>query len=185
MAPVALDHAAVLIAKLAGGEILRGVIDVYPSPRTRTYIELHRSEIQRVLGAEVPPRAQALRVIMSELTRLSSHLVWLGTSGIELGATDAIGGLQPPALEDREVNGRGQVEHPAAGTEEVAQTPAAATAAAAAARRRPRRPRLSIPSSRAASFAERLPPDIGLTRERQDFPQRPHAPDKVPAFGDC
>ena len=42
--------------------------------------------VERLMGVEVPPRAQALRVIMSELTRLSSHLVWLGTSGIELGA---------------------------------------------------------------------------------------------------
>ncbi len=42
--------------------------------------------VERLLGIEVPPRAQVLRVIMSELTRLSSHLVWLGTSGIELGA---------------------------------------------------------------------------------------------------
>ena len=42
--------------------------------------------VEKLMGVEVPPRAQALRVIMSELTRLSSHLVWLGTSGIELGA---------------------------------------------------------------------------------------------------
>jgi NADH-quinone oxidoreductase subunit D len=42
--------------------------------------------VERLMGVEVPPRAQVLRVIMSELTRLSSHLVWLGTSGIELGA---------------------------------------------------------------------------------------------------
>ncbi|HLQ62858.1 MAG TPA: NADH-quinone oxidoreductase subunit D [Candidatus Acidoferrales bacterium] len=42
--------------------------------------------VERLLGLEAPPRAQALRVIMCELTRLSSHLVWLGTSGIELGA---------------------------------------------------------------------------------------------------
>src|SRR6266536_6296416 len=42
--------------------------------------------VEKLIGVEVPARAQALRVIMSELTRLSSHLVWLGTSGIELGA---------------------------------------------------------------------------------------------------
>jgi NADH-quinone oxidoreductase subunit D len=42
--------------------------------------------VERLLGIEVPARAQALRVIMAELARLSSHLVWLGTSGIELGA---------------------------------------------------------------------------------------------------
>ena len=42
--------------------------------------------VERLMGVEVPPRAQALRVIMCELTRLSSHLVWMGTSGLELGA---------------------------------------------------------------------------------------------------
>ena len=42
--------------------------------------------VEKLLGIEAPPRAQGLRVIMSELTRLASHLVWLGTSGIELGA---------------------------------------------------------------------------------------------------
>ena len=42
--------------------------------------------VERLMGVDVPPRAKVLRVIMSELTRLSSHLVWLGTSGIELGA---------------------------------------------------------------------------------------------------
>lgn len=42
--------------------------------------------VERLMGVEAPPRAQALRVIMSELTRLSSHMIWLGTSAIELGA---------------------------------------------------------------------------------------------------
>jgi NADH-quinone oxidoreductase subunit D len=42
--------------------------------------------VEQLMGVEVPPRAQALRVIMSELTRIASHLVWMGTSAIELGA---------------------------------------------------------------------------------------------------
>jgi NADH-quinone oxidoreductase subunit D len=42
--------------------------------------------VERLMGVEAPPRAQALRVIMCELSRLSSHLVWLGTSALELGA---------------------------------------------------------------------------------------------------
>jgi phenylalanyl-tRNA synthetase beta chain len=54
MAPVALDRTAMLIAQLAGGEVLRGVMDVYPGRKPRTYIELRRNEIQRILGAEVP-----------------------------------------------------------------------------------------------------------------------------------
>ena len=53
MAPVALGHAALLISQLAGGEILRGMLDVYPFPKHRNFIELPRSEIQRLLGAEV------------------------------------------------------------------------------------------------------------------------------------
>jgi len=42
--------------------------------------------VERLMGVEAPPRARVLRVIMSELTRIASHLVWLGTSGLELGA---------------------------------------------------------------------------------------------------
>jgi NADH-quinone oxidoreductase subunit D len=42
--------------------------------------------VERLMGVEAPPRAQVLRVIMSELTRIASHLVWVGTSGLELGA---------------------------------------------------------------------------------------------------
>jgi phenylalanyl-tRNA synthetase beta chain len=54
MAPVALDRAAALIAQLAGGEILRGVVDVCPTPPRREDLVLRRSEILRLLGAEVP-----------------------------------------------------------------------------------------------------------------------------------
>ena len=42
--------------------------------------------VEKLMGVEAPLRAQALRVIMCELTRIASHLVWLGTSGLELGA---------------------------------------------------------------------------------------------------
>ncbi|MBW3601861.1 MAG: NADH-quinone oxidoreductase subunit D [Actinobacteria bacterium] len=44
--------------------------------------------VEKLLGIvdEVPARAQAIRVIMTELNRVSSHLVWLATSGMELGA---------------------------------------------------------------------------------------------------
>ena len=42
---------------------------------------------ERLLGIEVPPRAQYLRVIMCELTRLASHFLWYGTSALDMGAT--------------------------------------------------------------------------------------------------
>ncbi|HWF53591.1 MAG TPA: NADH dehydrogenase (quinone) subunit D [Solirubrobacteraceae bacterium] len=42
--------------------------------------------VEQLLGVEVPPRAQYLRIIHLELNRLMSHLVWLGTSMLDLGA---------------------------------------------------------------------------------------------------
>ena len=42
--------------------------------------------VERIMGLEIPERAQVLRVILLELTRISSHLVWLGTHAIDLGA---------------------------------------------------------------------------------------------------
>src|SRR4029434_7789177 len=44
--------------------------------------------VERLLGIEndIPQRAQTIRVLMMELNRLSSHLVWLATTGMELGA---------------------------------------------------------------------------------------------------
>ncbi len=54
MAPLALDRCAQLIQQLAGGEILRGMLDVYPRPLKREKIHLERREMRRLLGYEVP-----------------------------------------------------------------------------------------------------------------------------------
>ena len=42
--------------------------------------------LEKMLGIEAPPRAQAIRVMLCELNRIASHLVWLATRGMELGA---------------------------------------------------------------------------------------------------
>jgi len=41
---------------------------------------------EKLLGLEIPPLAQWTRVMLTELTRLNSHLVWLGTHAIDIGA---------------------------------------------------------------------------------------------------
>ena len=42
--------------------------------------------IEKLVGLDVPPRAQAARVILAELQRIASHLVWLATSSLDLAA---------------------------------------------------------------------------------------------------
>jgi NADH-quinone oxidoreductase subunit D len=46
--------------------------------------------IEKLCDLDVPPRAQIARVILAELTRLNSHLVWLGIHGLDLGVTSTM-----------------------------------------------------------------------------------------------
>ena len=42
--------------------------------------------IEKLLGLEVPVRAQYIRVMFDEITRILNHLLWLGTHGLDIGA---------------------------------------------------------------------------------------------------
>jgi NADH-quinone oxidoreductase subunit D len=46
--------------------------------------------VEKLLGVEAPPRAQVVRVLLAELTRIQSHLVGLGSNGLDLGASSPI-----------------------------------------------------------------------------------------------
>jgi len=46
--------------------------------------------VEKLLGVEAPPRAQVLRILFCEMNRIASHLVWLATSGLELGAVSVM-----------------------------------------------------------------------------------------------
>ena len=56
MAELASRRAAELILQLAGGELLAGVVDIYPGKRAPKKIRVTRSEILRVMGADVPDK---------------------------------------------------------------------------------------------------------------------------------
>ena len=67
---------------------IQGVTDVtradYLSP---FHNELgYCTAVEKLAGVEIPERAQWIRMIMLEFNRITSHLVWLATSGLELGA---------------------------------------------------------------------------------------------------
>src|SRR5882672_8292584 len=56
MAELASRRAAELILRLAGGELLAGVVDIYPGKRTPKKLRVTRAEILRVMGADVPDK---------------------------------------------------------------------------------------------------------------------------------
>ncbi len=59
--------------------------------------------VEKLQGVEAPPRAQYIRVIMTELNRLASHQVWLGTHALDIGAITPLarssGPVTPSAMQ--------------------------------------------------------------------------------------
>src|SRR5215217_9750109 len=46
--------------------------------------------VETLLGLEVPERVRTIRLLIAELQRINSHLVWLGTHGMEVGAVSVM-----------------------------------------------------------------------------------------------
>ncbi len=57
--------------------------------------------VEKLLGAQVPPRANVIRVILLELQRLAAHLIWIGTQTLDLAGT--IHALLQYAFREREM----------------------------------------------------------------------------------
>src|SRR5688572_23460156 len=57
----------------------------YLNPMGNNFI--YSMAIEKIAELDVPERAQIARVLLAELTRINSHLVWLGTHILDLGAT--------------------------------------------------------------------------------------------------
>ena len=64
MARQAIDRAAAMIVELAGGQVLQGVMDIYPEHRLRPTLTLRASEIRRILGARLTAD-EVVRVLKS------------------------------------------------------------------------------------------------------------------------
>ncbi|HEX2049807.1 MAG TPA: NADH dehydrogenase (quinone) subunit D [Actinomycetota bacterium] len=52
--------------------------------------QVYSMAVEQLAGVEVPPRAKYIRTLMAEMCRLSSHLVWFGTQGLDMGAMSAM-----------------------------------------------------------------------------------------------
>ncbi len=85
MAELASRRAAELIQQVAGGELLAGVVDVYPGSHAEGKIELSRKELLRVMGADVPDRD-----VESILSALGFHPVRVDSNRGSEGSLAAV-----------------------------------------------------------------------------------------------
>jgi len=109
MAELASRRCVELIQQLAGGEILAGVVDVYPGRQKPGTIELTRKELLRVMGADVPDKE--IEAILSSL----------GFEPVRVDSTRGSAGSLMAAWECRSLSWRPDVEREVDLIEEVAR----------------------------------------------------------------
>jgi phenylalanyl-tRNA synthetase beta chain len=102
-------RAAELILELAGGELLAGVVDVYPGKRTPKKIQLTRAEFLRVMGADVPDK------------EVEAILSALGFAPVRVGENRGAEGSLLAAWECTQPSWRAEVEREIDLIEEVAR----------------------------------------------------------------
>ena len=109
MAELASRRAAEFILQLAGGELLSGVVDVYPGKRAPKKIQLTRAEILRVMGADVPDK------------EVEASLSALGFSPVRIDQNRGAVGSLLAAWECTQPSWRAEVEREIDLIEEVAR----------------------------------------------------------------
>ena len=109
MAELASRRAAELILQLAGGELLAGVVDVYPGKRDPEKIQLTRAEILRVMGADVADK------------EIEAILSALGFAPVRIGENRGASGSLLAAWECTQPSWRAEVEREIDLIEEVAR----------------------------------------------------------------
>jgi phenylalanyl-tRNA synthetase beta chain len=109
MAEIASRRAAELILQLAGGELLSGVVDVYPGKRAPKKILLTRHELLRVMGADVPDK------------QIESSLSALGFAPVRVDQNRGAEGSLLAAWECTQPSWRAEVEREIDLIEEVAR----------------------------------------------------------------
>jgi phenylalanyl-tRNA synthetase beta chain len=108
-AELASRRAAELILQLAGGELLSGVVDVYPGKRAPKKIQLTRTELLRVMGADVPDK------------EIEAILGALGFAPVRIGENRGAEGSLLAAWECTQPSWRAEVEREIDLIEEVAR----------------------------------------------------------------
>ena len=108
-AELASRRAAELILQLAGGELLAGVVDVYPGKRAPKKIQLTRTELLRVMGGDVPDK------------EIEAILSALGFAPVRIGENRGASGSLLAAWECTQPSWRAEVEREIDLIEEVAR----------------------------------------------------------------